>query len=864
MSQSGANSAASNSENAGAGETGGRDLSPPKTTSQGWRKGESGPSQVCWPDYLDTPRAVDPYLVWADLTDFVDVGGLPESGNLPLLVELISRDMVLTDSSGLLSKECHPVLATLKITEAYKYKLQGQNNGVTTYTAARYVTAGVPLGGLDMLMKCSDSIVRFQLGLPRIPGFGTRARDLVTAVPSAFVKNYPRTIVGVIDDGCAFAHPNFSTHLNGVPVSRVNWLWDQDEQVRKPLPAPFDNAWKPPAGGLFGYGQDVSPRKYRLRTDGLDETQAYQDLNYAPMPLYPYTSGTQVTESAESVAMMRSRPHGTAVLDIAAGTDGEKLKREHSAKDSAEKWPLVFVQLPTRTTLDTSGASLGVHVLDGVRYVIDRAEDVAYELAGQVMSLSPLGPAHPPAAPHKSPNVLQAQTQFHLNDNPNSTSPIWTQRAMGENTSNQVVINVSYGALAGPHDGTSMLEMALEELVNLREGLHIVTAAGNAHRQHGHAAMDLVPGSGKTFIWQVGPDNPLSSFLEIWLPSRTQPLSTGEVSMALPPRSAQDFWLTVTSPEGKPVSVKSGDLWLLDVDEKAARACACAGVVFARRVAQGNNGTMVLLAVAPTGAVPDRTPVFRSLGPHGDWTIHVARDGGGGGDLGSGGNSVRVHAWVERNDLLYRNMRRQQSSVYCREDQPPEPTEFTPTSHDLAASRGTINGSTNEPYQSAYSMGTLSGGPTLQFGEPNVPKRRVVVAGAYRSGDGELAQYSSGGPGALPELEPEKGSHRVRPDFDAPSDESVSIRGLKSAAMRPGAVARLSGTSAAAPQVARFLAHLTYLISRRRDIELSSYIARRLTTTSEDVPAASRPTPTPVGDDGYRKGVLRLRPVSTE
>ena len=55
-----------------------------------------------------------------------------------------------------------------------------------------------------------------------------------------------------------------------------------------------------------------------------------------------------------------------------------------------------------------------------------------------------------------------------------------------------VIVNLSYGPTTGPHDGTALLEEALNALITQFDGtqgkpkLEIVLAAGNAYFSEGH------------------------------------------------------------------------------------------------------------------------------------------------------------------------------------------------------------------------------------------------------------------------------------------------------------------------------------------------------------------------------------------
>ena len=72
---------------------------------------------------------------------------------------------------------------------------------------------------------------------------------------------------------------------------------------------------------------------------------------------------------------------------------------------------------------------------------------------------------------------------------------------------------------------------------------------------------------------------------------------------------------------------------------------------------------------------------------------------------------------------------------------------------------------------------------------------RIHVAGGYTLSTGRKSPYSSAGPA--------RGGSRLGPDFALPTDESCALHGIRGGGNRSGAVFRLTGTSTAAPQLAR-------------------------------------------------------------
>ncbi len=132
------------------------------------------------------------------------------------------------------------------------------------------------------------------------------------------------------------------------------------------------------------------------------------------------------------------------------------------ADPHAEQTPrepqIVFVQLPEEMVGDTSGHWLAVNVVDALRYVHERVE-------------------------------LDAN----------------------------LVVNLSYGALAGPHDGTQAIEQFIEHLHALRpRNFAIVLPAGNGFEAACHASASASPGAPAEFIVDVRGDDPTHSFVDLW------------------------------------------------------------------------------------------------------------------------------------------------------------------------------------------------------------------------------------------------------------------------------------------------------------------------------------------------------------
>jgi hypothetical protein len=377
-------------------------------------------------------------------------------------------------------------------------------------------------------------------------------------------------------------------------------------------------------------------------------------------------------------------PHGCGVTHLLASS---KVGLKDGSRHDFGAWsatPIIGIQLPRPNLQDTAGGWLGFYALAALRYAVDRAGDIA------------------------------AQARWHL------------------------VANLSYGSLAGPHDGTSMFERAVDELVAwVREPkrdskLDVVMASGNSRHLPIHAVSVLPVGGSAHMRCVVPPDNPQECQFELWLPAKD------EIDAPLDPTHIS---VTVTPPGGVPQTVSCGSAYLLF---EASASTPCAGVVFAHKVAQGLNGTMVLLVVRPTvcNGQDDRARAGR-------WTLDVHS---------AHAAAVTVHLRAERNDLVGRTRRAQQARL-----------EADPQGTSQITADGTLS-------HCAHGV-------------------EVVVAGAVQQDNSIVSFYTGRG----------WANARMRPDWYAPADANAALRGVLVPGILAGQISRMAGTSIAAPWVARWL-----------------------------------------------------------
>ncbi|MBX3604549.1 MAG: S8 family serine peptidase [Piscinibacter sp.] len=175
--------------------------------------------------------------------------------------------------------------------------------------------------------------------------------------------------------------------------------------------------------------------------------------------------------------------HGTHVLDTFAGlvpNPSVEASAKPTTQDAAQACPIVFVSIPSLSPGDTTGASSGAYLLDAVRYILDRA-----------------GPGA------------------------------------------RVVINMSLGLHGGPHDGSSPIDEALDEILQFRDDLAIVVAGGNGAQEYWTTTGTVAPGPPVSRVWRLMPEDPTDSFLEIW----SMPAATPDVRLTPPPGLPASGWV---------------------------------------------------------------------------------------------------------------------------------------------------------------------------------------------------------------------------------------------------------------------------------------------------------------------------------
>ena len=479
---------------------------------------------------------LDPYLAWLDETGLERHLPLRNyQGRLPVALESPDADTVLR------LEKCKVLVVPRAYLDAIR---RHPPSGPCCCTALIEPSAEV----LTILKRAK---VRIDLGLPQL--IPCDDEDASVSASQRRAAELPRgaaradVVIGIIDDGCAFAHDDFCYRgVDGLRHTRVEWLWDQGEPALR-----SSKLWQTPSA--FGYGREAG-------NQGLDAVMA--------------EAARMGAAAVEEVAYARAQhhlphdraSHGAAVMGLAAG-------RSHSSgeADVAASAPVVFVQLPRVAVDDTSAGWLSVHVQDALAYIFEKA----------------------------------------------GTRP--------------VVVNLSFGGQAGPHDGSSVLERAIDAMLEVPNRA-VVIAAGNGREMGCHATLPLEgQGQQASLAWWLECDDPSDSFLEL----RVQRARDGK------PAPVE---LRVT-PFGQPASswVKpgSGLVWRDGGSSLSA--------VLNSSQAEDGNDPLLLVCAAPSGA---QAHGLGEGAPFGPWTIEIRS---------IGPDPVTVDAWIERDDSPFGRRRLRQS-----------------------------------------------------------------------------------------------------------------------------------------------------------------------------------------------------------
>lgn len=486
---------------------------------------------------------LDPYLAWLDETGLERHVPLRNyQGCLPVGLESPDAETVL----GLVA--CKVIAVPQSYIDAmHRHPREGH-----------FCCTALIKPSADVLGTLKRAKVRIDLGLPQL--IPCEDEDAPVSVSRLDASEPPLSaarndvVIGIIDDGCAFAHSDFCYQGDDkVRHTRVEWLWDQGESALQ-----SSRLWQTPPA--FGYGRETSNHQLDALMADVAEvsTAAVEELAYA---------------RAQHHLPHDRASHGVAVMGLAAGRSD--FFTSAARADAAAAAPIVFVQLPRAAIDDTSAGWLSVHVQDALAYIFEKAGN------------------------------------------------------------RPVVVNLSFGGQAGPHDGSSVLERAIDRMLEIPNRA-VVVAAGNGREMGCHAKVSLAGyGDEASLAWWLERDDPSDSFLEL----RVQRDKDGK------PVPVE---VRVT-PFGQPV----GNNWVKPGTGRVWRQGGQSlSAVFnsSQDTDEEGGDPLLLVCVAPSLARPS-DEVGKQV-PFGPWTIDVRSIGPA---------PVTVDAWIERDDSPFGRRRLRQS-----------------------------------------------------------------------------------------------------------------------------------------------------------------------------------------------------------
>ncbi len=640
----------------------------------------------------------DPYLAWAETSGFAGFRSPQGQKADPDCLPLLIE---LQPGATLAQLLAQAPAGSLQVPQVYQ--ALGEDLRVCTARATRaFFAALAPQGPLAQVVQ------RYELGLPT----GHHARPLPAQACAGAPSRASRPpqkpkrllegdVLVVIDNGLALAHADFLRPNK--PRTRVAAFWRQDDTQ-----GPHGRAAASPRA------QPLDPARAGPTPDDLGYGHEL-DRKAINQAIAAHTRRGRVDEDAlvrhwQLWDLEHATHHGTHVASLLAGPLPyvQTIGTENAPSDwtpchdAAQRADLLVVQLDWASVADSSGGALNVSVLDALAWALARCAPSA-----------------------------------------------------------NITVNLSWGALAGPHNGSALLEAAMAQLIAASgRNATLVIPAGNAYQARTHANALLTPKDPSVALhWRVQPDDHSQSFLELWFEDHHNPsaaLSDLRIELT-PPGAAQPL---------PALRIGQSAVW------PSADAPQCA-LLFPQRSALGQPGACALIALAPTASwFPD---TVRSAA--GRWTVRVMYTGHG---------EVVMDAYIERDDVALGSAPTGARQSYLEDrrydtsggldgfiDQPgnPTPVRRSGTFNDIATGAGTV------------SVGGIR---------------------YFASGLDAMARYSPRTPD--PDAQrPSRANVQKVPDRFAVSDEHATLWGTRAAGTRSASRVRLVGTSMAAPQVARSL-----------------------------------------------------------
>ena len=320
--------------------------------------------------------------------------------------------------------------------------------------------------------------------------------------------------------------------------------------------------------GIVDYGCDFVHKNFRTST-GETRLLFFWDQDGGPTPISPvgFGYGREFDSTAINNALQATNPytklkhdpgkgtHGTHVMDIACG-NGNGTGNPGVAPNAS----IIFVNIPA----------------DGIEVEDDVSDDETFNLGNSKMLLEAVD------------YIFEKADQLGM----------------------PAVVNISLSAQGGPHDGSTLVEQALDELLG-EPGRAITIAAGNSYSyplQNGelnlatHASGKVSDNSPRQMSFHVASDDTTNNEIEVWYPSGKEL----RVSLATPTGHKLD-----PVKLGTTVTLEDGDGY--------------AGRIIHRKNDPNNGDNHIDIILSPRL-------------PKGEWTISLETDSP---------SNIEFHSWIE-------------------------------------------------------------------------------------------------------------------------------------------------------------------------------------------------------------------------
>ena len=516
-------------------------------------------------------KCLDPYLRWAERTDWRGVRRLVGRG-LGAGKDPVSTLRVLVQAPPMAHQA--DFLALLNdqrwtVAEVYKHWIPG------TQTLARHFTAEVDMAQLSWL-KTNPGGIRWELALPFRDAESTaRAVQVGSYGPTREADDFRPADRHLFDiTPSAVAQNGLDSAIAvidfGCPFLNTAFAGSHGDTTR--VAALWDQGSYVPRAMATPWWDTAGRMGYGRELSQPAMNEMLQQVRAGtPLPrdeAEAYRHIDYLIDYDDARRRIWGATHGSHVLDVAGGCIDPLTGR---GGDKASGANLIFVQLPSLTAADSSGGSLSAQVLDAVRYVLDVCKGDA-----------------------------------------------------------RIVINLSYGSFAGPHDGSSLVEQALDELLHeRRRNVALVLGAGNARRADCHVRRSVRKNRSALLSMELPPGDFTDTFVEVWFrPSRYLRWLQARV------RSSDGDW----SP---PVAL-GGQVELVDLGDTRPAA-----LLRMDRLVPNGKAPLLLLALAPTAKPADDDGPLAQTGL---WEIELFLQPDTEDPGALDGAEVHFDAWVERDD----------------------------------------------------------------------------------------------------------------------------------------------------------------------------------------------------------------------